>query len=92
MYNWKYLQEIQLWREFITNARPRRILRFGKQSIVIENNLPKEDIEWPGIPEDRKNFVSQEHPEDLFTSTEIKILDKEEEEFYDELSLDEDKE
>lgn len=92
MYNWKYLQEIQLWREFITNARPRGILRFGRQSIIIENNLLKEDIQWPGIPEDQKNFVSQEHPEDLFTSSEINILDREEEEFYDELSLDEDKE
>ena len=52
----------------------------------------KEEIEWSGIPEDRNNFVFQEHPEDLFTSTEIKILDKDEEEFYDELFLDEDEE
>ena len=89
MYNWQYLQEIQLWREFITDAQPRQILRFGKQSIFIKNNLLKTDIEWQGIPEDRKNFVFQEHPEDLFTSSEIKILDKEEEEFYDELALDE---
>ena len=92
MYNWKYLQEIQLWREFITNARPRLILHLGRQSIIIENNLLKEEIEWSGIPEDRNNFVFQEHPEDLFTSTEIKILDKDEEEFYDELFLDEDEE
>ena len=92
MYNWKYLQEIQLWREFITDAQPRLILHLGRQSIVIKNNLLNEEIEWPGIPEDQKNFVSQEHPEDLFTSSEINILDKEEEEFYNELSLDEDEE
>ena len=89
MYNWQYLQEIQLWREFITNAKKRQILKFGKQSIVIENNLPKEDIEWLGIPEDKKNFVFQEHPEDLFTSSEIHILDQKEEEFYVELFLNE---
>lgn len=89
MYNWQYLQEIQLWREFITDARPRQILRFGKQSISIENNLLKTDIEWQGIPEDQKDFVFQKHPEDLFTSSEVKILNKEEEEFYDELALDE---
>ena len=89
MYNWNYLQEIQLWREFITNAQKRQVLRFGKQSIVIENNLLKEDIEWLGIPEDHKNFVFQEHPEDLFTSSEINILIKGEEEFYEELFLEE---
>ena len=92
MYNWKYLQEIQLWREFITDAHPRLILHLGRQSIFIENNLLKEDIKWPGIPEDQNNFVFQEHPEDLFTSTEIKILDKEEGEFYGELFLDEEEE
>ena len=89
MYNWLYLQEIQLWREFITQARKRLALRFGKQSIVIENNLPKEDIEWLGIPEDQRKFAFQEYPEDLFTSSEIAILGEAEEEFYDELFYDE---
>ena len=89
MYNWKYLQEIQLWREFITQARSKLIMRFGKQAIVIENNLLKEMIEWPGIPHDRRDFVFQEHEEDIFTSHEIEIVDKEEGEFYDELFLDE---
>ena len=89
MYNWKYLQELQLWREFITDANRRQILKFGKQAIVIENNLLKENIEWQGIPEDRKNFVAQEQPEDLFTSYDIDVLDDEEKELYDELSLDE---
>ncbi len=89
MYNWQYLQEIQLWREFLTNAQKRRILKFGKQSIVIENNLLKENIEWPGIPEDQKKFVSQEYPEDLFTLSEVTVLGQEEEEFYEDLFLDE---
>ena len=89
MYNWQYLQEIQLWREFITSAQPRQILEFGKQSIVIENNLLKEGIEWLGIPDDQRNFVFQEHPEDLFTSSAIDIVSGGEEEFYDELFLEE---
>lgn len=89
MYNWQYLQEIQLWREFITSAQPRQILDFGKQSIVIENNLLKEEIEWLGIPDDQRNFVFQEHPEDLFTSSAIDVVSGSEEEFYDELFLEE---
>lgn len=87
LYNWQYLQEIQLWREFISNAKKRRILKFGGQAIVIENNLLKENIEWLGIPEDQRNFVSQEYPEDLFTLAEITIL-AEEEDLYDDLLLD----
>ena len=89
MYNWQYLQEIQLWREFITQEQKRLVLQFGKQSIVIENILPKEDIEWIGIPEDQRKFAFQEYPEDLFTSSEIAILGEEEEELYDELFYDE---
>ena len=89
MYNWQYLQEIQLWREFITQEQKRLVLQFGKQSVVIENILPKEDIEWIGIPEDQRKFAFQEYPEDLFTSSEIAILGEEEEELYDELFYDE---
>ena len=89
MYNWQYLQEIQLWREFITQEQKRLVLQFGKQSVVIENLLPKEDIEWIGIPEDQRKFAFQEYPEDLFTSSEIAILGEEEEELYDELFYDE---
>ena len=89
MYNWQYLQELQLWREFITDANKRKLLKFGKQAIVIENNLLKANIVWQGVPEDRKNFIAQEHDEDLFTSYDIDALDEEEEELYDELSLDE---
>ena len=89
MYNWQYLQELQLWREFITDANKRKLLKFGKQAIVIENNLLKANIVWRGIPEDRKNFIAQEHDENLFTSYDIDALDDEEEELYDELSLDE---
>ena len=76
MYNWNYLQELQLWREFITGARPRKILRFGDQAIVIENSLLKESIKWVGVSNDEKDFVSQEHAEDLFSYAEIKFLDE----------------
>ena len=89
MYNWQYLQEIQLWREFITGAQPRQILNFGKQSIVVENNLLKSGIQWLGIPDDQRNFVFQEHPEDLFTSSEIDIVGDDEDALYSELFLEE---
>jgi hypothetical protein len=91
MYNWEYLQEIQLWREFITEARPRLVLRFGKQeqAIIIENTLPEGTIEWVGAPDDRKDFVAQKHPEDLFSFAEISFLNEETEDTEDSIYLDE---
>ncbi len=87
MYNWQYLQEIQLWREFLTNAKPRLYLRFGKQSIVIENVLLKEEIRWVGAPDDEKDFVSQQHPEDLFSFAESQSFENAEYDFDNDLFL-----
>lgn len=89
MYNWEYLQEIQLWREFITQARPRLILRFGKQAIVVENTLPEGIVEWAGAPDDKKDFVSQKHAEDLFSFAEISFLSEETEDTEDSIYLNE---
>lgn len=89
MYNWEYLQEIQLWREFITQARPRLVLRFGKRAIIIENMLPEGTIEWAGAPDDKKDFVFQKHAEDLFSLAEISFLNEETEDTEDSIYLDE---
>lgn len=92
MYNWEYLQEIQLWREFITQARPRLVLRLGKQAIIaiiIENMLPTGDIEWAGAPDDKKDFIAQKHAEDLFSFAEISFLKEEAEDTEDSIYLDE---
>jgi hypothetical protein len=89
MYNWEYLQEIQLWREFIAQARPRLVLRFGKRAIIIENTLPEGIIEWAGAPDDKKDFVFQKHAEDLFSFAEISFLNEETEDTEDSIYLDE---
>lgn len=88
MYNWQYLQEIQLWREFLTQAKPRRILRFGKQSITIENQLLQTEIEWIGVPGDDKEFVAQAHEEDLFTLAESRLLDEMDDELEEDVEHD----
>lgn len=89
MYNWEYLQEIQLWREFITQASPRLVLRFGEQAIIIENMLPEGIIEWVGAPDDKKDFVAQKHAEDLFSFAEISFLNEDTEDTEDSICLDE---
>jgi len=87
MYNWGYLQEIQLWREFLTNAKPRLYLSFGKQSILIENTLLKEEIQWVGVLDDEKDFISQKHPEDLFSFAESQLFENTEDNFDSDLFL-----
>jgi hypothetical protein len=89
MYNWEYLQEIQLWREFLTDAKPRLTLSFGKQSIVVENLLLKSDIKWVGVPNDEKDFISQVHAEDLFSIADIQFVENAEDDFDYDLFLDE---
>lgn len=89
MYNWEYLQEIQLWREFITQASPKLVLRFGKQAIIIENTLLEGTIEWIGVPDDKKDFVARKHDEDLFSFAEISFLSEETEDTEDSIYLEE---
>lgn len=87
MYNWGYLQEIQLWREFLSGAKPRLYLPFGRQAVVIENSLLKESIKWVGVPNDKRDFISQEHPEDLFSFADVQILESAEDDFGSDLFL-----
>ena len=89
MYNWQYLQELQLWREFITGAKPRRILRFSTQVIVIENRLLDCSVEWPGIPDDKKSFINRMHEDDLFTIADLQHLEDIDDSFEEELFLEE---
>ncbi|MBN2267372.1 MAG: hypothetical protein JW725_03475 [Candidatus Babeliaceae bacterium] len=85
MYNWQYLQQLQLWREFLTDAKPRKSILFMKQTITIENCLLNGVIEWPGIPEDQRNLEAQVHDEDLFTSAELREIEDADAEFSSEI-------
>jgi hypothetical protein len=84
MYNWQYFQEVQLWREFVCRAGPRLIIYQGREAIVIENRLLNGDINWLGVAGDDKEFVSQEHPEDLFSFAESRVLNEDNLDYVDE--------
>lgn len=76
VYNWQYLQELQLWREFLSEASPRVNIEFGSQSVSIENKLAEGYVHWPGVIEDTKAFSARDHEEDLFSLADLEQFKK----------------
>jgi len=71
MYNDAYLAEVNFWREFLSQGKPRIILDFGNQSAIVEINLVPVEIEWPGVSGDEKVVAFDAIEDDLFTSAEF---------------------
>jgi len=72
MFNYDLLEEINFWRDYLSNGRPRIVLHFGVgQNLVLSTTMMSSAVEWPGIPEEyAKQFRNVEYEEDLFTSAE----------------------
>lgn len=79
MFNYDLLGQIQFWRDFLGDSKPRIIFPFGKgQHIIVSTKLMESEINWPGIPEQfKKPFKNVEYEEDLFTISEASSLDEE---------------
>ncbi len=71
MFNDAYLGEVHFWRDFLSGGKPRFILNFGRQSVIIETELLPIEVEWEGIPADTKNFSNQIYEDDLFSFGEL---------------------
>ncbi len=74
LFNYDLLGEMQFWRDYLSEGRPRIILSFGskEQRLVIGTTLASGEIEWPGIPAKyAKPFRNVEFEEDLFTLAEL---------------------
>jgi hypothetical protein len=71
MYNYEYLREINFWRDFLTDGRPRIVLNFDDQTAVIDARLLDFAVSWPGIPGDAVQFDAAPPEEDLFTLAEL---------------------
>ncbi|MBI4549273.1 MAG: hypothetical protein HY707_14940 [Ignavibacteriae bacterium] len=71
MYNDLYLKEVNFWKEYLAQGKPRIILDFGNQSAILAAKLITVSIKWPGIPNDNKPFRNDVSEEDLFTSAEL---------------------
>jgi hypothetical protein len=71
MYNDKYLGELQFWLSFLAKDRPRFILDFGRQSVVVDARLVWFDIDWPGVAHDEPTRAIESVEDDLFTLADL---------------------
>ena len=71
MYNDKYLGELQFWLSFLSKDRPRFILDFGRQSVVVDARLVWFDIDWPGVAHDEPTRAIESVEDDLFTLADL---------------------
>ncbi len=79
MWNIDVLEELNFWREFFFEARPRLIIPFGDfTGISISANFLSEEISWPGVPPERaKAFKNAEIEENLFELAALDRIDNE---------------
>jgi hypothetical protein len=67
MFNHAYLREINFWRDFLSQGKPRILLNFEDQAAAISSELLTILVEWPGIPGDAVPFQSAARSDDLFS-------------------------
>lgn len=79
MFNYDLLEELQFWRDYLSDSGPRIVFPFEPgQHIIVSNRLMESEIEWPGIPEEyAKPFRNIEHEEDLFSAADRDQLEEE---------------
>lgn len=69
LFNYDLLGEIQFWRDFLSDSKPRMVLRFtDQQLLVITTSLLEGVVSWPGIPlEYSRPFQNVHFVDDLFS-------------------------
>jgi len=88
MFNYDLLEELQFWRDYLSDSSPRIVFPFEPgQHIIVLNLLMESEIEWPGIPEEyAKPFRNIEPEDDLFSAADRDQLEEEYEDHDDEWS------
>ena len=72
MYNKPYLDEVNFWRDILSGGRPRFILDFGAQSIVVSSELLSVGVRWPGVAGDKVSYKNKSYLEDLFSVSDLR--------------------
>lgn len=78
MFNYDVLQEIQFWRDYLFESRPRLIASFGSgQAAVVSSQLLSTQVTWPGVPPERaETFKNTAYEETLFDLADLERLDE----------------
>jgi hypothetical protein len=75
MYNIDVLEDVQFWRDFLSDSAPRIIGRFGAaQTLVIENKLISATVTWPSVRNDQGNRLQVAYDEDLFSLADLQEI------------------
>jgi hypothetical protein len=76
MFNIDVLEELNFWRAFFFEDRPRLSVPFGDYTaLAVSANFLSEDIAWPGVPPERaKSFKNAVVEEGLFDLAEFEQL------------------
>jgi len=86
-FNYDLLEDVNFWRDYLSDGKARIILRFGQTSgIAISTTLMPSNIQWPGIPEKfAKPFANVHYEDDLFSSAEFQQLQTDDANFSQEI-------
>lgn len=71
MYNFDVLKEVQFWRDFLSQGKPRITCLFGRQVLIIENVLLSGSITWPEVAGDEAVRMAASYEDDLLTLAEL---------------------
>lgn len=71
MYNFDVLKEVQFWRDFLSQGKPRITCLFGNQALIIDNTLLNASIKWPEIQGDQANRMTVIYEDDVFTLNDL---------------------
>jgi hypothetical protein len=76
-FNYDLLVEVNFWRDYLSDGKPRIILSFGPQQLlIIPTTLISGIVSWPGIPEEyAKPFKNVRYIDDLFSWGELSQLE-----------------
>ena len=80
MFNYELLKEVQFWRDFLGEGKPRIVLAFGQpaheQNLQISTDFLATEVDWPGLPaEYSRPFSNVGYEEGLFSWGDLNALD-----------------
>ena len=79
MWNIDVLEELNFWRAFFFQGRPRLVVPFGDfTALSVSGNFLSTNVEWPGVPPERaKQFKNAVVEENLFDLAALDQIDDE---------------
>ena len=78
LHNYEVLGEVNFWRDYLSDSRPRIILPFGSsgQYLQISTQLLAGEVTWPGIPtEFARAFQNVSYEDDLFSWADVNAVE-----------------